>query len=491
MSKFGDDDRRGRGPGKPYDKPYRGSGGGDRPYRSRDAEGDSKPPRGPKVERFGRDENRAGAPYGQRSERGPRPEGERRPFRRDDERPARFERDGNRGEGGGFSGERRPPRRFESEGGDRPPRRFQRDGDDRPPRRSDSEPRIPRPFEGEHPAGRRFDGDSRPPRRFDGDSRPPRRFDGDSRPPRRSDGDSRPPRRFDGEGRPPRRFDDDSRPARRFDSGDRPRRSQGERGEGFRKSGPRPQTEGTGQGHDELRQYGWNACLATYRLRPEAVRKVYLHSSRIDAMRETLQELAERQIGYRIVENEDLEKLTQTQHHEGICFDVVPPAMLSLDQVLGQAENKPNAWLVWLDGVGNPHNLGAILRSAAHFGCAGVVVHRDANLKLSGAAARVAEGGAECVPLVRIGDSRGAVEKLRNAGFRLLATSVREGDNLFKATLPSKLVWLMGAEGEGVSATLQELADSVQRIPGTGAIESLNVSAAFAVFAAETHRAQS
>lgn len=475
MSKFGDDDRRGRGPGKPYDKPYRGSGGGDRPYRSRDAEGDSKPPRGPKVERFGRDENRReGAPYGQRSERGPRPEGtgERRPFRRDDDRPPRPDRDANRGPSGGYSGERRPPRRFESEGGDRPPRRFGSEGGDRPPRRfdreggdrprrSDSEPRMPRPFEGERPAGRRFDNDSRP------------------------------PRRFDGEGRPPRRFDDDSRPQRRFDSGDRPKRSHSDRGEGYRKSGPRPPTEGVGQNQDELRQYGWNACLATYRLRPESVRKVYLHSSRIDAMREMLQELAERQIGYRIVENEDLEKLTQTQHHEGICFDVIPPAMLSLDQVLGQAESKPKAWFVWLDGVGNPHNLGAILRSAAHFGCAGVIVHRDANLKLSGAAARVAEGGAECVPLVRIGDSRGAVEKLRNAGFKLLATSVRDGDNLFQATLPNKLVWLMGAEGEGVSSSLQELADSVQRIPGTGAIESLNVSAAFAVFAAETHRAQS
>lgn len=476
MSKFGDDDRRGRGPGKPYDKPYRGSsagGGGDRPYRSRDAGADARPPRGPKVERFGRDEapRREGAPYGQRTERGPRPDrdGERKPFRRDGERPARFERS----EGGGYSGERRPPRRTDAEGGDRPPRRFNREGDDRAPRRFDGEPRIPRPFEGERPAGRRFDSDSRPPRRFDNDSRPPRRFDG--------------------EGRPPRRFDDDSRPQRRFDSGDRPRRGSGERserGEGYRKSAPRP-SEGLGQGSDELRQYGWNACQATYRLRPESVRKVYLHTSRIDAMREILQELSERQIGYRIVENEDLEKLTQTQHHEGICFDVIPPAVLSLDQVLGQTENQPHAWLVWLDGVGNPHNLGAILRSAAHFGCAGVVVHRDANLKLSGAAVRVAEGGAECVPLVRIGDSRGAVEKLRNAGFSLMATSVRDGDNLFKTELPAKLVWLMGAEGEGVSSSLQELADKVLRIPGSGAIESLNVSAAFAVFAAETHRAQS
>jgi len=220
------------------------------------------------------------------------------------------------------------------------------------------------------------------------------------------------------------------------------------------------------------------------------VRKVYLHSSRIDALRETLQELADRQIGYRIVENDDLEKLTQTQHHEGVCFDVVPPPVLSLDDALAVAESAPHAWFVWLDGVGNPHNLGAILRSAAHFGCAGVIVHRDANLKVSGAAARVAEGGAEVVPLVRIGDTRGAVEKLRGAGFELLATSVREGDDLFDAELPSKLVWLMGAEGEGVSSSMQELADRQLQIPGTGKIESLNVAAAFAVFAAETCRSQ-
>ncbi|WP_275539436.1 TrmH family RNA methyltransferase, partial [Faecalibacterium prausnitzii] len=72
---------------------------------------------------------------------------------------------------------------------------------------------------------------------------------------------------------------------------------------------------------------------------------------------------------------------------------------------------------LWLDGVGNPHNLGAILRSAAHFGVSAVLLPKDSTLALSGAAARVAEGGAEAVPMVRMGRGDNALAQLRGAGF--------------------------------------------------------------------------
>ena len=147
-------------------------------------------------------------------------------------------------------------------------------------------------------------------------------------------------------------------------------------------------------------------------------------------------------------------------------------------------EGQPVAAL-WLDGVGNPHNFGAILRSAAHFGVAGILLPRDSTLALSGAAARVAEGGAEQVPLVRMGQTDNAAAQLRNAGFSLAATLVRGGDDLFAATLPQRLVYVMGAEGEGMDARLAEACDLRLSIPGSGAVESLNVAAATAVFLAQ------
>jgi TrmH RNA methyltransferase len=143
---------------------------------------------------------------------------------------------------------------------------------------------------------------------------------------------------------------------------------------------------------------------------------------------------------------------------------------------------------LWLDGVGNPHNLGAILRSAAHFGVAAILLPKASTLALSGAAARVAEGGAEAVPFVRMGRDDNAIAQLRGAGFALAATVVRGGTSLFAARLPKRVAYVLGAEGEGMDPALVAACDLRLSIPGSGTVESLNVAAATAVLLAEWAR---
>ena len=144
---------------------------------------------------------------------------------------------------------------------------------------------------------------------------------------------------------------------------------------------------------DELRIHGLNACLAAFARRPAALRKVYLTEARIAALKPVLAWCVKHRLGYRVVETEDLERLTATRHHEGVCFDLVRSPPPRLADWLAHLPSAPAAsLLLWLDGVGNPHNLGALLRSAAHFGVQGVISGSD--IELSGAAARVAEGGA-------------------------------------------------------------------------------------------------
>jgi RNA methyltransferase, TrmH family len=242
---------------------------------------------------------------------------------------------------------------------------------------------------------------------------------------------------------------------------------------------------GGGASRSELRLYGLNAVHAVFARRPEAIRKVYLIESRIPALKPLLAWCVKQRVGYRVVEEGDLDRLAASTHHEGVVADVLKVEPLPMgDWLRALPEGKPVAAL-WLDGVGNPHNFGAILRSAAHFGVAGILLPRDSTLALSGAAARVAEGGAEQVPLVRMGQTENAAAQLRNAGFSLAATVVRGGDDLFAATLPKRLVYVMGAEGEGMDAQLAEACDTRLSIPGSGAVESLNVAAATAVFLAQ------
>ena len=230
--------------------------------------------------------------------------------------------------------------------------------------------------------------------------------------------------------------------------------------------------------------YGLNAVRAVFARRPEAIRKLYLAEARIGDLKPLLAWCVRQRVGYRVVEEADLNRLAASAHHEGVVADVLRAEPTALADWLRDLPAGPQLAL-WLDGVGNPHNFGAILRSAAHFGVAAILLPQESTLALSGAAARVAEGGAEHVPLLRLPETPQALAQLRAAGFALAATVVQGGDDLFAARLPPRLVYVMGAEGEGMDRALAAACDARLSIPGSGAVESLNVAAATAVLLAQ------
>ena len=237
----------------------------------------------------------------------------------------------------------------------------------------------------------------------------------------------------------------------------------------------------------ELRIHGRNACLAVFARRPDDVRKVYLTETRIGDFKAVLAWCVKHRLGYRVVENEDLDRLTETQHHEGVCFEVRRHAPLAVETMLQAIEPTRPALVAWLDGVGNPHNVGAILRSAANFGVQGMILPAQTP-ELSGAALRVAEGGAESVRLAYARAGENVAGLLHAAGFKVAGTVPRDGSPLYQTTFPPRLALVLGAEGEGMSKELIRAADLRISVPGTGAVESLNVSASAAVLFGEFWR---
>jgi TrmH RNA methyltransferase len=238
---------------------------------------------------------------------------------------------------------------------------------------------------------------------------------------------------------------------------------------------------------------GLNAARAAFAARPEALRKVYLSEARIGTLRELLAFCVANRLGYRVVEDEELERISGSSHHEGVCLQMLPRPELDLDTLLQRLPRSGPVRLLWLDGVGNPHNLGAVLRSAAHFGVHAVLLPPQTTLTLSAAAARVAEGGAEHVPLVHL-TGRGAnaeivaLETLADAGFVTLATLPADAPDLYALPLPQRAVFVLGAEGEGMQKRLVEHCERRVCIPGSGRVESLNIANAVAVLLAEHWR---
>lgn len=206
-------------------------------------------------------------------------------------------------------------------------------------------------------------------------------------------------------------------------------------------------------------------------------------------LKEVLSFCAERRLGYSIVEESELERLTASRHHEGVCFDMVRPRPMTLTQLLSKQKRAPaESLFLWLDGIENPHNFGALLRTAAHFGVDGALIARDSKMDSSGAVARVARGGAEAVPIARIDETDRAIEELRRAGFSIVATVPRGGTSLYAASLPKRAVIIFGAEDSGIQTRLVRRSDLRIRIDGSEAVESLNVAASVAVILGEYWR---
>lgn len=238
----------------------------------------------------------------------------------------------------------------------------------------------------------------------------------------------------------------------------------------------------------DARFFGVHACRALVERRPDAVQRAFVNEATLPIFADLLKELAKRRRPYRVVEDAELETVSGSRHHEGVCLVADPLTEPDPAAIVDALAKRPRARMVFLDGVGNPHNVGAILRTAAHFG-AGALIGKAGELSPpSGATARTAEGGAEHVPVMTWKHPGRSLRRVMEAGFTSVATVVEGGTPLYEVELPTHCVFLLGAEREGLSEGALRTADLSVTIPGSGAVESLNVAAAAAVLLSEHAR---
>ncbi|HAN32236.1 MAG TPA: rRNA methyltransferase [Myxococcales bacterium] len=211
---------------------------------------------------------------------------------------------------------------------------------------------------------------------------------------------------------------------------------------------------------------------------------MYLTDKRCAEFQGLLNHCAERRLPFRIVDQEQLRRVSGSQRHQGICVVMRPIVSLDRRQLREQVTSTHGhqVWL-YLDRVGNPHNFGAIARSAAHFGVSGILVPDEPTAAtVSTASLRTSEGGLEVVPVARL---KRPIEELKwmrdTQGFELWATAAHGEIDLWESQPPKRLVWILGTEVTGVNDRLLTLAGARLRIGGTGAVESLNVSTAAAL----------
>jgi 23S rRNA (guanosine2251-2'-O)-methyltransferase len=145
-------------------------------------------------------------------------------------------------------------------------------------------------------------------------------------------------------------------------------------------------------------------------------------------------------------------------------------------------------WLVLLDGVTDPHNLGAVLRSCDGAGAAAVVAPRDKSAPLNDVAARVSAGASDHLTYLQVTNLARAIEELQQADYQVIGLAGEATDSIYDADLTGRIALVFGAEGEGMRRLTRERCDTLVRLPMEGSVESLNVSVACGVCCYEALR---
>ncbi|HYH41215.1 MAG TPA: 23S rRNA (guanosine(2251)-2'-O)-methyltransferase RlmB [Burkholderiales bacterium] len=234
--------------------------------------------------------------------------------------------------------------------------------------------------------------------------------------------------------------------------------------------------------------YGFHSVTSRLRQSPDSVKELYVDQARDDRRVQELLAVAEGR-GARImrVDEKRLDGLTHQARHQGVAARVeIARLPTHIEDVLDTLQEPP--LLLILDGITDPHNLGACLRVADAMGVHAVIAPKDRAVGVTAVVSKVASGAAETVPFIAVTNLARAMRELKERGVWIAGADERSEGDLFAAKLTGPLAWAFGAEGEGMRRLTRENCDTLVRIPMLGSVESLNVSVSAGICLAETRR---
>jgi 23S rRNA (guanosine2251-2'-O)-methyltransferase len=236
--------------------------------------------------------------------------------------------------------------------------------------------------------------------------------------------------------------------------------------------------------------FGFHAVGVRLKTAPQSVLEVYIDPSRRDARMRQFVERA-KEAGVRLIEADGLRlaKLAGSHGHQGVAARVNPVEVVrSLDDLLDQIEGVEAPLILVLDGVTDPHNLGACLRVADGAGAHAVIAPKDHAVGLNATVAKVASGAAETVPYFMVTNLSRTLNELKERNIWVIGTSDDASKTLYQMDLKGPVALVLGAEGSGMRQLTRKTCDELVSIPMQGAVESLNVSVASGICLYEARR---
>ncbi|MCR5722705.1 MAG: 23S rRNA (guanosine(2251)-2'-O)-methyltransferase RlmB [Lachnospiraceae bacterium] len=233
---------------------------------------------------------------------------------------------------------------------------------------------------------------------------------------------------------------------------------------------------------------GRNAVLEAFRS-GKTVDRLYVLDGCQDGPVLTIKREAKKQdtiIKY--VDKDRLDQMSQTGHHQGVIAVSAAYDYSEMEDIFANAEKKGEApFIIILDGIEDPHNLGAIIRTANLVGAHGVIIPKNRAVGLTATVARTSAGALNYTPVVKVTNLSKTIEELKERGLWFVCADM-EGEVMYDLNLTGPIGLVIGNEGEGVSRLVREKCDFVAKIPMKGDIDSLNASVAMGVLSFEIAR---
>jgi 23S rRNA (guanosine2251-2'-O)-methyltransferase len=234
--------------------------------------------------------------------------------------------------------------------------------------------------------------------------------------------------------------------------------------------------------------FGFHAVTSRLRHEASSVEEIYVDASRVDGRMQELLSVA-KAFNVRIIKADDqrLSNIVGTRRHQGVVAKAGELSLArNLDELLDAIVGPP--LLLILDGITDPHNLGACLRVADGAGAHAVIAPKDRAVGLNATAAKVASGAAETMPYITVTNLARTMRELKERDVLLIGTSDDAEKSLYQADFSGSAALVMGSEGEGMRRLTRETCDVLVHVPMFGSVESLNVSVASGICLYEARR---
>jgi 23S rRNA (guanosine2251-2'-O)-methyltransferase len=234
--------------------------------------------------------------------------------------------------------------------------------------------------------------------------------------------------------------------------------------------------------------YGFHSVGSRLKRSAESFESLYIDLRRDDVrVRELLRVAQEQGVKPNLVDAARLDKICPNRRHQGVVAIVREQALSTdLDQLLDELEEPP--FLLLLDGVTDPRNLGACLRVADGAGVHAVIAPKDHACTLTETAIQTASGAAETVPYIMVTNLAGTIEDLQERNIWVVGTADEATDSIYSLKITGAVAWVLGAEGKGLRRLTRVRCDQLAHIPMAGQLSSLNVSVASGIVLYETLR---